>query len=223
MTAPATVLIAGATGLVGGAALARLLEHPAVASVETVGRRPLSRSHPRIRERVVDFATIDAQPPAAASAAICALGTTIKAAGSQAAFRAVDHDAVVGFARWARRSGAETFALVSSVGADPHARGFYLRVKGEAEAAVRAIGFPTLVVLRPSLLLGPRTERRPGEALARALAPALAPLMVGGLRRYRAISADLVAGALVRAVTGAAPGGATVWEHDEIVAAAGKS
>jgi uncharacterized protein YbjT (DUF2867 family) len=214
-----TVLLAGATGLVGGECLTRLLADERVGDVHALVRRPLGRTDPRLREQTVDFARLDAAPVVAATAAICALGTTIKTAGSEPAFRAVDHDAVLAFAGWARRGGADTFALVSSVGADPNARNFYLRVKGEVERAVRAIGFRRLVLVRPSLLLGSRGEPRPGEAFARALAPALNPLMIGPLRRYRAIPADVVAAALVTAAL-SAPDGVEVWEHDAIVAAA---
>jgi uncharacterized protein YbjT (DUF2867 family) len=102
-----------------------------------------------------------------ARVALCALGTTIKKAGSEAAFRAVDLDAVVAFARWAKDGGAEVLGLVSSVGADVSASSFYLRVKGQAEEAIAAIGFRSFVALRPGLLLGDRSESRPGDSVGR--------------------------------------------------------
>lgn len=217
-SSPATAVLAGATGLVGSLALRRLLEAPHFDQVVVLARRPLTLSHPRLQARVVDFQKLDEVEPVPADAALCALGTTIKTAGSQAAFRAVDYDAVVSFARWARGGGARTFALVSSVGAASDAGNFYLRVKGEAEDAIAALGYPRFVALRPSVLLGDRNERRLGEAVARALAPAINPLLVGALRLYRAVEADHVAAALVAAALDPRPGW-HVWEYEQIVGA----
>jgi uncharacterized protein YbjT (DUF2867 family) len=188
-----TVLVAGATGLVGGCVLARLAErgHRTVA----VGRRASGVAD---QDLVVDFADLPALP--AADAAVCALGTTIAAAGSRAAFRAVDHDAVVAFARAARAAGARHCILVTAVGADPDAGVFYSRVKGEAERDVEAVGFEGLDLVRPGLLLGERTESRPVEALMQRLSPILNPLLVGGLDRYGAIDADTVAAAIAALV-----------------------
>lgn len=213
------VLLAGATGLVGGHCLRRLLADASFASVMALSRRPVEVAHPKLVVAEVDFSRLEDRAPPPATAALCALGTTIKQAGSQKGFRAVDHDAVVAFASWARRAGCRTFALVSSVGADPASRTFYLRVKGEAEEAVAALGFPRFVALRPSLLLGRRASSRPAEAVARGLMPVIAPILGGSLRRYRPISADTVAAALVAAARSHEPG-RLVWEHDEIVARA---
>jgi uncharacterized protein YbjT (DUF2867 family) len=212
------IVLAGASGLVGGQCLRRALESPAIAGVVAVSRRALPIVHPKLEVTLVeDFARLadGAAPPA--SAALCALGTTIKRAGSQPAFRAVDHDAVVAFARWALRAGCRTFVVVSSVGADHRSGTFYLRVKGETEQALATLGFERLVVLRPSLILGARADRRLGEALAMKALPAIGPLLAGRFRRYRAISADTVAAAMLTAAA-AAPPGFSVWEHDEIVA-----
>jgi len=213
-----TAALAGATGLVGSLALRRLLAAPHFDQVVVLARRPLSLSHSRLHTRVVDFQKLDEVEPVPAEAALCALGTTIKTARSQAAFRAVDHDAVVSFAHWARRGGAHAFALVSSVGAAREAGNFYLRVKGETEDAVAALGYPRFVALRPSMLLGDRGERRLGEVVARALAPAINPLLLGALRRYRGIEADRVAAALVAAALDRQPG-RYVWEYEQIVSA----
>jgi uncharacterized protein YbjT (DUF2867 family) len=213
------VALAGATGLVGGLALQRLLDGTTFDQVVVVGRRPPARSDGRLRAIVTEFDRLETLPPPPAAAALCALGTTIKRAGSQAAFRAVDLDAVVAFARWARRGGARCFVLVSSVGAAPDAGNFYLRVKGEAEQAVAAIGYDRFVALRPSMLLGPRGESRPLEAVGRAVIPALNPLLRGAWRRYRGIPADAVAAAMVAAATDGPPG-RMVWEHDQLQAAA---
>jgi uncharacterized protein YbjT (DUF2867 family) len=214
-------LLAGATGLVGGRCLERLLADSACRQVVVLGRRPLTVTHEKVQAEVVDFARLIERPTMAASVALCALGTTVKQAGSREAFRAVDHDAVAAFARWALHGGCWTFVLVSSVGADRRSRSFYLRVKGEVEETIARIGFRRFVALRPSFLLGARGERRPAEAIVQAVVPALAPVLAGPLRRYRAISADAVAAAMIAAAQGPEPG-RFIWEHDRILHAAGQ-
>ncbi len=193
---PVTVLYAGATGLVGSRALPLLLDsgHRVIA----LGRRPTGRSHPALSELHTDFSTIPPLPPA--EVAICTLGTTIRAAGSQAAFRAVDHDAVLAFAWAAKAAGCRQAIVVTAVGSSPSATAFYSRVKGETERDLQALGFDRLDILQPGLILGPRAERRPVEALFQALAPVLNPLLVGTLGRYGAIPADVVAAAIVALV-----------------------
>jgi uncharacterized protein YbjT (DUF2867 family) len=214
-----TALIAGATGLVGGHCLRRLLASDVFGMVVALGRRPALVEHDHLRNLIVDFGRLDEVPPLPADVAFSALGTTLAKAGSKEAFRAVDHDAVVAFARWARAGGARTFVLVSAAGAAPHARAFYLRVKGETEQAVQALGYQRLVVLRPGLLLGARNERRPAEALARAIVPVLNPLLQGSLRSLRGIPADTVAAAMV-AAGGTDEPGQLVWTYDQIISAA---
>lgn len=181
-----TVLLAGATGLVGSQVLARLPQ------AIPVGRRATGVPG----EVVADFAELPTLPQA--QVAICALGTTIRAAGSQAAFRAVDHGAVLAFARSAMAAGVSRFIVVTAVGADPAALVFYARVKGEVETDLAALGFARLDIVQPGLIIGPRAERRPVEAVLQRLAPALNPLLVGGLGKYGAIPAETVAAAIVR-------------------------
>lgn len=204
-----TAVLVGATGLVGGRCLPRLLDDVTWSQVRVVTRRPTGVRHERLEEVVLDLAP---ERLAASSDAFagddlfCCLGTTIKAAGSQAAFRRVDHALVVEVARLARQGGARRAALVSSVGADASSRSFYLRTKGEAERDVAALGFECLELLRPSFLVGERAERRRGEGLAIALSSALAGALVGPTRRYRPIQADTVAAAMVTALKRGAPG-----------------
>lgn len=183
------ILLAGATGLVGGSVRAACLSR-GMACV-AVGRRVLGADGVRWDFR----GESPALPPA--TAAVCALGTTMRAAGSEAAFRAVDQDAVLAFATAAHGAGSRALVLVSSVGADARAGNFYLRVKGETEAAVSAIGFDRVAVLRPGLIIGPRAERRPVEAVAQAIVPLLGPLLRGGLSKYAAVPAEVVARAAV--------------------------
>jgi uncharacterized protein YbjT (DUF2867 family) len=186
-------VLAGASGLVGAALLRLLLLDAAFERVIALARRPLPLAQPKLDVRIVDFPAL---PAISATDAFCCLGTTIRKAGSQAAFRQVDHDHVVAFARAARDGGAAGFLLVSSVGADAQAGNFYLRVKGETEDSVAAIGFPGLDIMRPSLLLGPRPERRPTEALAQVLMLLANPLLP---IKYRAIDHALVARAMLAA------------------------
>ena len=155
----ARVVVAGASGLIGRALLARLAGDVRVGSVTALVRRPtaLGRQPASVQPLVVDHGALgQRQPLPAADWAFCALGTTIQTAGSQAAFRAVDVDAVLAFALAARAAGATRLGLVSAMGADVRSRVFYNRCKGEVEQALAAQGWPQLVVARPSLLLGAR-------------------------------------------------------------------
>jgi uncharacterized protein YbjT (DUF2867 family) len=193
-------LVAGATGLVGGLLLDTLLDAPDYARVFALTRRPLGREHPRLANRIVTFPRMAEQIKGlVAHDAYCAIGTTIKDAGSQEAFREVDFDAVLQFARAARAAQAQRFILVSSVKADPTAKNFYLRVKGELEDAIAREGFSSVDILQPSLLLGPRKELRPAEAIARILAPVVNPFLTGAREPLRAIDAKVVAKAMLGA------------------------
>jgi uncharacterized protein YbjT (DUF2867 family) len=214
-----TALVAGGTGLVGSACLRHLLARRAYERVIAVGRRAPDIRDPGLERRVVGLDGLDGLDLPHVDAAFCALGTTIANAGSQAAFRRVDFDAVVAFARCAARASARHFVLVSSVGADAASTNFYLRVKGETEQAVSHIGFRGVSILRPSLLIGPRAESRPAEAVARAIVPLANPLLVGPLRRYRSIAAEAVGAAMVGAGLAARPGVQTL-EYDDMLALA---
>jgi len=179
----------------------------------------LGRPSDKLSERIVALERLEGEAAVPADHAFCALGTTIRTAGSQEAFRRVDLGMVATFAGFARRCGASTFVLVSSVGADPASRNFYLRVKGEAEQVVAGVGFSTLRILRPGLLLGDRAEHRAGEAFAQRAMPWFAPLFQGPLRRFRAIPAGLVGQAMVGAALDDRAG-RSVLHFDEIHAAA---
>lgn len=198
-----TVWIAGATGLVGAHVLDLLLASPKTTRVVSFTRRPLAKPDPKHENRVVDFAALPTGADAGhADAAFCCLGTTMKQAGSQQAFRQVDHDYVVSFARAARSAGATHFLMVSSLGADKTSAVFYNRVKGEAEDAVQSLGFERVTIVRPSLLLGDRSELRLGERL-------FAPISKLLPRSVRGIEASTVARAMV-ALSGRPEAGARV-------------
>ncbi|QGS33533.1 NAD(P)H-binding protein (plasmid) [Cupriavidus metallidurans] len=193
------VLLAGATGLVGGLMLQALLADPTVAQVHALSRRPLRIRHPRLQVHIVDFSRLPALPQA--DEVYLALGTTIKVAGSQAAFRAVDLEANLAVAKAAFAAGASRAGLVSAVGANAKSSTFYSRVKGELEDALRSLGLTTLVIGRPSLLLdsrdGLQQPPRIGEQIAIPIAKLLAPLLPGA---YRPVHARAVALSLVKTV-----------------------
>ncbi len=207
------VWIAGASGLIGSKLLVRLLEDAAVNELVSLGRRTLDLDSPKLVQHCVDFAALDTAGLPPPDVAFCALGTTIGKAGSQAAFRAVDHDAVLSFAKAALAAGARTFLVVTALGADPKSRVFYNRVKGEVEVDLQKLGFPSLAIARPSLLLGDRTESRPAERVAivasRFLAPLLKPFS------SRPIEADTVARALI-AIARAPKPGTTIYDSAEL-------
>jgi uncharacterized protein YbjT (DUF2867 family) len=207
-----TVWLAGASGLVGGELLRLLLADPAFSKVISVGRRTLLIDDPKLLQEKVDFAdatSFDAL--AAPEVAFSCLGTTIKKAGSQEAFGAVDHDAVLAFARAARAKGARAFVHVSSLGADPGARSFYAAVKGQLEADAAALGFESVHALRPSILDGHRAESRPLERIGLAFGRALGPV----LGKYRPTPATAVARTMI-AKAKAKEAGAHVVDADAI-------
>ena len=197
------ILLAGATGLVGEAALRGALASARVEQVVAPTRRPLP-PHPKLVNPVVDF---DALPADAdwwrVDAVACALGTTIRDAGSQEAFQRVDHDYPLAIARRAHAQGAMAFALVSAMGADARSRIFYSRTKGEVEEALAGIGFTSLTLLRPGLLGGERRQHRGGERLALRVMGALDGVLPA---RYRVVPASRVAAALLGAALEASPG-----------------
>jgi uncharacterized protein YbjT (DUF2867 family) len=209
-----TALVVGATGLVGGVVLRLLLEDRIYDRVVALVRRPLGIKDDRLEERLVDFDHLESAD-LAADDVYCALGTTMKRAGSREAFRKVDLDYVRALAERSRACGARAFALVSSVGANPRASNFYLRVKGEAEAAVKAAGFDSVEIMRPSFLVGTRSEGRAGEALGTRLFQALDWTLVGPLRKYRPVRAVDLACAMISA-TAHASGGVHVYHFDDI-------
>ena len=207
------LILAGATGLVGRHVLARALADPRVTHVVAPTRRPLP-AHPNLDAPLVDF---DALPAGAAwwraDAVICALGTTMKTAGSRDAFRRVDHDYPLAIADLARRHGTPVYVLNSAMGADAQSRVFYNRVKGELESALRTRGFASLTLVRPGLIGGDRDERRLGETLATHLLRTLHPLLP---RKWRINPAERIADALLDAALDP-PAGVHVVASDALV------
>ena len=217
-----TLVLAGATGLVGAAALETALSRGwRVAALVRAGKSLAPRANLETVECDFDaLAGLRERIAALAPAAfVCALGTTIRIAGSQAAFARVDRDYVTAFAALGAATGATKFALVSAVGANAASRNFYLRTKGEAEKAVCGAGFRQVKIARPSFLTGERVEKRAGEGMATNVAIALAPLLMGGLSIYRPIAAATVGRALIAGVERDEPG-AFVRHYGDLVALA---
>ncbi len=211
-----TALVAGASGLVGGECLRRLLASDAYTKVTVVTRRSLGSDakHQKLREIVVDFAQLDRiKAELRADHVFCALGTTIRKAGSQAKFRQVDFEYPRHLAELALRNGAKHFSLVSALGASSKSGVFYSRVKGELEDALRAMHWPSLCILRPSVIAGDRPESRPLERLSVAL-------LRFGPATYRPVAAGKIAAAMI-ATAQRAPRGVTILESSEIPRAAG--
>ena len=204
---PQRILIAGATGLTGEHLLDRLLDEPTVECVLAPTRRPLAE-HPRLHNPVGELAALLPRLEGPVDTAFCCLGTTIKQAGSQDAFRAVDHDLVLAFAERARALGARHLLAISAIGADAQSSVFYNRVKGETEAALLAQEWPQLTLARPSMLLGARQEFRLGERLAAPLSRVLPG-------KWQGIEATVLARALWRLALEEQPG-ARIVESDDL-------
>lgn len=190
-----SVATLGATGLVGSECVRQFAESREFTRVVALARRPLpaalARTH--VETHVIDFERLaDAAEHFRVSHIVCALGTTIKKAGSQERFRRVDHDYPLAAARLGLRQGARHFLLVSALGANARSRIFYNRVKGEVEDAIRALSYRSVTIVRPSLLLGERGEFRLGESIGKLFA-GIVP------RRYRPVHARAVAATLLRA------------------------
>ncbi|HLP96413.1 MAG TPA: NAD(P)H-binding protein [Saprospiraceae bacterium] len=206
-----TALIIGASGLVGGHLMQQLLAHPAYREVVALVRRPLDINHPKLRQEILDFDHPDPEK-IQGDELFCALGTTIKKAGSKEVQHRIDGIYPYEIGRIARQQGVRGYFLVSSVGTDAKSSTFYLRVKGELEEKLKMLGFPSLVIVRPSFLLGNRTEFRLGEKIGIFLAQLLRPIIP---KRYRGVQASAVAAALVAAANRNMEG-VMVLENEEI-------
>jgi uncharacterized protein YbjT (DUF2867 family) len=198
------LMLVGASGLVGRQVLRQALANPAVSRLIAPTRTPLAAAA-RLENPVIDFEHLPVDAPWwNVDAVICTLGTTMAQAGSQAAFRRVDHDFPLAVARLARTAGATAFVLSSALGAAADSRVFYNRIKGEVEAAITALGYPSLTLVRPSLLDGgPRRDSRRGERAGLWFARIFRPLIPV---RYRAVTTEAVARTLLAAALAQVPG-----------------
>ena len=202
-----TILLAGATGLVGSACLPLLLADERVGKVITLVRRPLDLQHTKLEQWVTPSDDLlNGLKPEPVSSVICCLGTTIKKAGSQAAFIAVDKDLPLGIAHWAKEQRVPTYCIISALGADPGSKIFYSRVKGEVEQELEAMHFGSLALFQPSILMGPRKEKRLGEGIGIGVMKAVGPLLLGPMKKYHGMPHDVLAKALVNTALSPEPG-----------------
>ncbi len=187
--------ISGSTGFIGKLLIDLLKGDDSFERIDVLSRRDIDLPE---KFKVLVNSNLAEQNLESVDVAFCALGTTIKTAGSQEAFYHVDHDLVLAFAKNAKAAGVKTFVLVSSVGANPKTSNFYLRVKGETERDLEEVGFESLIILRPSMLMGERKEFRFGELIGKGVMTVFNPLMVGGMAKYRGIHGKTVANAMLK-------------------------
>ncbi len=211
-----TALVFGSTGLIGKQLVALLADDPHWTRVTCVTRRPMASKQSKVVQVIADAESLQSvASQLAADCVFCCLGTTQKIAGGREGFRRVDYDYVLQCATLARQQGARRLLLISALGASASSPNFYSRVKGEVEIAVTGLGYETVDILRPSLLLGDRAERRPVEHLFGQLIPKLSFLMNGRLKRYRPITATQVAKAMTK-IARTPSNGTSIYSSDEL-------
>lgn len=213
-----TAIVAGASGLVGQALVGLLLANEHYSSVKVLVRRQFNIVHPKLSVCIVNFEEIDKYAHffegENATLFVC-LGTTMAKAGSKSEFYKVDYTYVAQLAKIAEQQNIDALCLVSSIGADPTSRVYYSSVKGQIETFIKNLQIPSIHILRPSLLLGDRQEKRLGESLGVIINSCLGWLMVGPLKKYRGISATLVAQKMLDISLNKNPG-VHIYESDQI-------
>lgn len=212
-----TALIIGATGLVGEQCLNALLGSNAYEKVIAVTRKSINSNNPKLQNIISNFEnTGQLAAQLKADHVFCAMGTTIARAGSQAAFKVADYQIPLQVATLALQNGAQKFILVSSLGADARSAVFYSRVKGELEEALKKLNYGTLIILRPSILLGNRREKRTGEAIGRFVAEKFSFLFAGPLKKYKGTPAGVLGNLMVKLAL-EKNSGVLIIENDEIL------
>lgn len=216
MIYPTDICLAGASGLVGHELLLILSYLEQIKTVKAISRSPLGKIPQHIDNIILNFENLDQHAELLkAPIFICCLGTTIKKAKTQEAFRQVDYEFVMNFARLAEKVGAQKLLVISAMGADAESRIFYNKVKGEVEKELRTLKIPQIEIFRPSLILGSRKEHRAGEKWAQRLSPYLNHVLIGPLRKYRAIQATDIAKAMAIATLNFHPG-FYIYQSDQI-------
>lgn len=193
-----TICISGASGLVGNEILIQLLNNPLTEKVLVLARSPLGFGHAKMQVVIVPFDQLDQLEVAEKiDIGFCALGTTLRKAGSKERQQEIDRDYVVSFGKFCQKAGAEKIGVVSSIGANEQSSNFYLRTKGEMEHGISRLGIPLTVFIRPSFLIGPRKEKRFSDKLVQALSFLISPLLFGKAKKYRGIHGSEVARKLI--------------------------
>jgi uncharacterized protein YbjT (DUF2867 family) len=195
-----TAIIAGATGLIGKELVDLLLDDEDYTKVIVLVRKKIPLEHPKLEQRIVDYDKLEALAGEELrnSYVYCVLGSTMKKAGSKEAFRKVDYEYPLSLGRLSAKEGAAQYIIVTAMGASTQSAFFYNRVKGQIEAALEALGLSALHIFRPSLLLGDREERRPGEKIASLIATTVPFIWVGPLAPYKPIHVKTVARAMIK-------------------------
>lgn len=191
-----TALVVGANGLIGNFLVFKLLEDNYYEKVIVLVRRSLNLKHAKLEERIVDFDQLKSTD-VVADDIFCCLGTTIRKAGSQDAFYKVDFTYPLEVAKLGLQNGAKQFLMVTALGSDSQSKIFYSRVKGQVEAAIKGLGYQTLHIFQPSILLGTRKEARLGEGIGKGIVTVIGPLMLGPLKKYKGIQGGKVAVAML--------------------------
>jgi uncharacterized protein YbjT (DUF2867 family) len=192
-----SALLVGASGLVGNELLKLILESSNYDKVKIFVRKRMSIEHPKLEQIVVDFDHLENyKVHFKVNDLYCCLGTTIKKAGTEEAFRKVDFEYPVTLSKLAKQSGVQNFLIITALGADANSKIFYSRVKGEVEEEIKKIGLSSVRIFQPSLLLGERQEFRFGERLSILLSPIFSWVLVGRLRKYKPLKAKDVAVAM---------------------------
>ncbi|MEA5426966.1 oxidoreductase [Arcicella lustrica] len=211
-----TAIIIGATGLVGSTLVKQILDNPNYSKVTLLLRKPLEIQHPKLQQEIVDFDKPDATK-IMGDELFCAMGTTLRKAGSKEAQYKIDCTYPYEFGKIAKANGVKQYILVSSIGSDANSNSFYLRTKGDLEQKIKALDFENFISVRPSFILGDRQEFRLGEKIGIVLAKAISPLLIGSLKKYRGIEAAQIAKAMqVLASKGLT--GVHFFESDELQA-----
>ena len=217
-----TAVVIGSTGMIGELVVRHLIDDPAFTNIRLLVRRPVDVAHPKVDVMIVDFADLAdlEQKLGHGDSIFCCVGTTqSKVKGDKAAYRRVDFDLPVNTARAGLQNGFSKFLLVSAIGADAAAGNYYLKLKGETEDALKKIGYPSLHIFQPSLLMGSRKEFRFTEKIAQAVMPVASVFLAGKLKKYRAIKGDDVAAAMVNAAR-SDTGGIHVYTYEDIITTA---
>jgi len=211
-----TAIIAGATGLTGGLLLDLLLKDDEYEKVIVLTRKNLYATNPKISEIICDLTTLpQVENEIKGDVLFCCLGTTIKKAGTQDAFKQVDYNYPVELAKVAKKNEIPEFIVISALGAKPDSLIFYNKVKGEMERDIAALNLPAFHIIQPSLIIGERKESRMGEGIAQKLAPLYDKLLIGGLRKYKSIEAGQIARAML-AIAKSKTKGVIRHENDEL-------
>lgn len=198
---PISIVIIGASGLIGNEVLRLSLENQEIEHITILVRKTLNLNHPKLKEVITDFKNLaDIEAIVNGDTIICCLGTTRKKTPNLAEYKMIDFDLTVNLARIAKQQNVKQLHVISAIGADPKSKIFYNRLKGETEQALIDLQFPQTIIYRPSLLIGRREEFRFGEFIAQKLAPLFDFLLIGSLKKYHSITANKVAIAVLKRV-----------------------